>query len=208
MKVIADAAHRGESVEILVASERLQKVEALIARYEKLLRDISDLDEDGTNSPETDDVSQEFVPAKKKEPHNMNAATGRDIGTTERTGFLKKLSESGIDLLHIRGTIYETHSGHKVGIAVATERQPDRWFLGLPYNGFDHAVLLCKPDRGETVNICLPQSFFKEYGADMSQSGGQIKFNVTRRGNGFAITVPGRDSVSVSRFIGAYSPLQ
>jgi len=122
--------------------------------------------------------------------------------------FLKRVSEVGVDLRHVRGSIYETQSGRKVGIAVATERKPDRWFLGLPLQSFDHAVLLCKRDTGDTFEICLPNNFFDEHGDNMSQSGGQMKFNVARRGNGYAILVPGTDGVSVSKFLGAYSLLK
>jgi hypothetical protein len=121
---------------------------------------------------------------------------------------LKRVSEDGVHLSHVRGSIYETQLGCKVGIAVATERKPDRWFLGLPLQGFDHAVLLCKPDTRDTVEICLPKNFFDEYGAKMSQSGGQMKFNVAHRGNGYAILVPGTDGVNVSKFVGGYSLLK
>ena len=122
--------------------------------------------------------------------------------------FLKKAVKNGIHLEHIKGSIYETQSGYKVGIAVATERKPDRWFLGLLLESFDHAVLLCKPDTGDTVEIFLPKKFFDEYRNKMSRSGGQMKFNVARRGSGYAILVPGTDGVSASKFLGDYSLLK
>jgi hypothetical protein len=121
--------------------------------------------------------------------------------------FLKGIAD-GIHLEHIRSSIYETKSGRKVGIAVATERKPDRWFLGLPVESFDHAVLLCKPENRDTIEICLPKNFFDEYGGKMSQSGGQMKFNIARRGNGYSILVPGTDGVNVSKFVGDYTQLR
>lgn len=205
---IAKFAQRGESQEVLAAGERLEKIESLIGRYEKLLRDISDLDTEGRTSPPLEDTRVGSRLVKDKDPRRVGAASGRGIGRTIRMDFLKKVSEDGIHLQHIRGSIYETQSGRKVGIAVATERKPDRWFLGLPLEGFDHAVLLCKRDTGDTVEICLAKNFFDEYGNDMSQSGGQMKFNVARRGNGYAILVPGTDGVSVSKFLGDYSLLK
>lgn len=40
---IADSAQRGASQEILMAGERLGRIDSLIERYDKLLRDVSDL---------------------------------------------------------------------------------------------------------------------------------------------------------------------
>ena len=205
---IAEAAQKGESQEVLAVGERLGKVESLIARHEKLLRDISDLDTPSQKSQPFEDTRKSSRFVRNRDVRELDAVSGRVIGRTIRTDFLKKVSEHGIDLRHIRGSIYETKSGHKVGIAVATERKPDRWFLGLPVQGFDHAVLLCKLDRGPTVEICLPKNFFDEYGTNMSQSGGQIKFNVARRGNGYAILVPGTDGISDSKFLRDYSLLK
>jgi len=205
---IAEAAQRGESQEVLAAGERLGKVEALIARHEILLRDISDLDTTSHKSQPLEDTREGSRLVRNKDLRKLDVASGRGIGRAIRMDFLKKVSEHGVDLRHIRGSIYETQSGHKVGIAVATERKPDRWFLGLPLRGFDHAVLLCRRDTRDTVEICLPKKFFEEYGDNMSQSGGQIKFNIARRGSGYAILVPGTDGVSVSKFLGDYSLLK
>jgi len=205
---IAEFAQRGESQEVLAAGERLEKVEALIGRYEKLVRDISDLDAKGANSQPLEDTRGGSKLIGANDSRKLSMVSGRGIGRTTRMDFLKRVSEVGVNLRHVRGSIYETQSGRKVGIAVATERKPDRWFLGLPLQSFDHAVLLCKPDKGDTVEICLPKNFFDEYGAKMSQSGGQMKFNVAHRGNGYAILVPGTDGVSVSKFLGTYSLLK
>ena len=205
---IAEFAQRGESQEVLAAGQRLEKVEALIGRYERLVRDISDLDTNNPGSQPVEDTRGASRLAREKYFRKLDAESGRSIGKTIRMDFLKKLSEVDVNLRHVKGIIYETQSGRKVGIAVATERKPDRWFLGLTLRGFDHAVLLCKRDPGDTVEICLPKSFFDEYGDHMSQSGDQIKFNVARRGNGYAVLVPGTDGVSVSNFLGAYSLLK
>lgn len=201
---IAEFAQRGESHEIMVASERLNKVEDLIGRYEKLIQDISDLDTEQHQNTQVDSRNKR---SKKLTNQNIFAA-GRGIGKTIRLDFLHKATETGLYLENIRGSIYQAQSGRKVGIAVATERKPDRWFLGLPLKGFDEAVLLCKPDTGDTIEIILPKKFFDEYGDKMSESSGQMKFNVNRRGNGYIILVPGTDGINVSRFIGNYSLLK
>lgn len=198
LKQIAESAQRGNSQEVLDAGVRLGKIESLIERYDKLLEDISDLETRDRKMPNQVASRQASVDA-------MDMASGRGIGKGIRMGFLKKSSEKGIHLEHIKGSIYETRLGHKVGIAVATERNPDRWFLGLPLEGFDHAVLLCRHETGNTVEICLAKNFFDQFGNKMSQSGGQMKFNVARRGSGYVILVPGTDGVSATKFVGDYS---
>ena len=205
LEQIVDSAQRGNSQEVMDAGERLKKIESLIDRHEKLLRDISNLengDQEILHSHNNLDVSR---PMRSKEPGSLDVATARDIGRTIRRAFLNKLSEEGVRLENIRGCIYETKSGHRVGIAVATERNPDRWFLGLKHKSFDHAVLLCKQDTGDTVEICLPKAFFDEYADKMSKSGGQMKFNVARRGSGYVILVPGTDGVNVAQYLRDYS---
>lgn len=206
LKLISESAQRGDSQEVLAVSEKLNKVESLMGRYEKLLRDISDLDT--ISKPQPLDNTRARSSLVKDNAINRLDTAGRGIGRTIRLDFLKKASESGVHLTHIKGSIYETGSGHKVGIAFATERKPDRWFLGLPFGRFDHAVLLCMRDTKETVEICLPNDFFEEYRDHMSQSSGQMKFNIVRRGNGYSILVPSTDGVSVSKFIGDYALLK
>ena len=205
LKEISLAAQRGDSREVLVGGEKLRKIEDLIIKCENLLRDISDL------STANLTIQPSLLEDRKSETgKDVRPAetAGRGIGRTIRQNFLKKASENELHLKHIKGSIYATQSRNKVGIAVATERNSGRWFLGLPLDGFDHAVLLCKPDLGEAVEICLPKSFFDGYGDKMSRSSGQMKFNIARRGSEYAILVPGTDGVSVSKFIGNLSLLK
>ena len=201
---IAEFAQRAESHEVLATGERLNKVEALIKRYENLIQDISELN---SEQPQEAQVDSRNMRSNNLTNQNIYAA-GRGVGKTIRMDFLQKASEKGIYLVNIRGSIYRTPSGRKVGIAVATERKPDRWFLGLPSKKFDEALLLCKPNSGETIEIFLSKNFFDEYGEKMSESSGQMKFNVARRGNGYVILVPGTDGIDGSRFIGDYSLLK
>lgn len=198
---IAEFAQRGQSQEVLAAGEKLNKIEKLIERYEKLIHDISDL-----NSTDPKQGSAHSFRRVDAHPLN-NFAPGRGVGKKIRVDFLRKVSEEGIHLEQIRGSVYETPSGGKVGVAVATERRPDRWFLGLPI-GLDQAVLLCQRENGNVAVVCLPRDFFAEYSDKMSKSGGQMKFNVVRRGSGYSLLVPGTDGINVSRFIGDYSQLK
>ena len=226
LKQIASSAQHGNSQEVLSAGENLKKIESLIDRHEKLLRDISDLGNE-IHSPQPLQNSRVISRlARNSGLRELDVVPGRGIGKTIRMDFLRKVSEDGVHLEHIRGSVYETKSGYKVGVAVATERKADRWFLSAlvllmtarlcPGRAFMskglefrlQAVLLCQKDDGDVMEICLPKNFFDEYGKKMSASGGQMKFNVARRGNGYAILVPGTDGVNISKFIGDYSLLK
>ncbi|MBN1625372.1 MAG: hypothetical protein JW944_02515 [Deltaproteobacteria bacterium] len=202
LRKIAESAQRSQSQEVLIASEKLQKIERLIERYEQLLNDMSDLDATDLTSLPTRNVSVKLL-----NPYNHKVVPGRGIGKTIRMDFLKKVGKAGLQLEQMRGSVYGTQSGRKVGVAVATERKPNRWFLGLPI-GIDQAVLLCQSESGDVATICLPKDFFAEYGDKMSKSGGQMKFNVMRRGSGYSLLIPGTDGVNVSRFVEDYSQLK
>lgn len=202
LRKIAESAQRGQSQEVLAASEKLQEIERLIARYEQLLNDISNLDSTDLTSPPTRNVS-----ANASHLNDPKVVPGRGIGKKIRMDFLQKTRKAGLLLEQMRGSVYGTQSGCRVGVAVATERKPDRWFLGLPI-GLDQAVLLCQRENGDVATICLPKDFFAEYGDKMSKSGGQMKFNVMRRGNGYSLLIPGTDGVNVSRFVDDYLQLK
>jgi hypothetical protein len=206
---IAQAAQEGKSDVVLAASERLTKVESLIKRHEQLILEIAELHSKKVNArtPAAPEGSP-WRPLENLTLH-LGGKTPREYGREIREAFLERLAKGGIHLQPAKGSsIYSTKSGQRVGIAVATERQPDRWFLGLPMGGFDHAVLLCRRDKGDIIEMLLPRTFFEQYGSRMSQSKGQVKFNIARRGTGYAVQVPGTEGVSVSGFSSDYSFLQ
>jgi hypothetical protein len=128
---------------------------------------------------------------------------GRAHGVQIRSGFLERAAKVGLVFRHQRGAIYSTPSGRRVGIAVATERKPNRWFLGLGEDDFDAAVLLCAPDAGNVIDICLPQRFVAQHKRYFSRSGGQIKFNVARRGGHTVVKIPTQAAEQVDQFIEA-----
>jgi len=205
---IAEAAQRGNSQEVLECGERLEKLESLIGRYENLIRDISSLAAEDTGSKSRPGPLEDRIIEGSTMGKNLNSTSGKRAGKKIRSTFLRILSEKGIQLRQITGTIYETQSGRKVGIAVATECRPDRWFLGLPIGGFDHAILLCERETGDTEEFWLPKSFFDHYGGSMSRSGDQLKFNIARKGNGYVVLVPGTTGVSTSSFRKDYALLK
>jgi hypothetical protein len=150
-------------------------------------------------------LSSSETPKKELTLKSM-AATARRHGEEIREAFLQRLKGEGVHLQLIKGkTIYLTKSGQRVGIAVATERQPNRWFLGLPIAGFDHAVLLCQRDTGDVAEIRLPDRFFSKYGSFMSQSKNQVLFKIVQKNSEVSVQVPGTEGIPVSSFSSDYS---
>lgn len=100
-----------------------------------------------------------------------------------------------------RGVIYRTQSGSRVGIAVATETGPNRWFLGLPDTQLDWVVLLCHADE-DVLDFVLPMTSLSDVWLQLSRSGGQVKFNVNRRNGGYHLQVPGAGPLDIRPFLG------
>src|SRR5699024_11801683 len=64
--------------------------------------------------------------------------TARQKGKLRREEFISDLEKSGIELNRVKGSLFKTKTGKRVGVAYASERQEDRWFLGLPARSEEH----------------------------------------------------------------------
>ncbi|MDO3377099.1 hypothetical protein [Geoalkalibacter halelectricus] len=204
LSAISKAAGEGKADTVLAESERLEKIENLISRQKQIR---SELDGLRSGTPQTAQLKIRRIAATPVgESRSAQMVSSRELGEQIRSEFLRKREAEGIHLQLIKGkTIFRTRSGKRVGLAVATERQPNRWFLGLPAGGFDHAVLLCQRENGEVIDIPLPEKFFEKYGREMSESKGQLKFNVVNRGSGLLVQVPGTDGINGKSFTSDYS---
>jgi hypothetical protein len=204
LSAISKAASEGKTDTILAESEKLEKIENLISRHKQITSELEGL---RSGTPQTTEPkTRRIVATPVSESRSAQMVSSRELGEQIRSEFLRKREAEGIRLQLIKGkTIFRTRSGKRVGLAVATERQPNRWFLGLPAGGFDHAVLLCQRENGEVIDIPLPEKFFEKYGREMSESKGQLKFNVVNRGSGLLVQVPGTDGINWKSFTGDYS---
>jgi hypothetical protein len=207
---IAEAAKQGDSEHVLRVGKKLQQVDLCLQRYDEILHEIEQLDTNGMSVNLGCQGSDSCRDTKVSLERTSLARAGREAGARIRRSFLGKLAGLGRNLSPLRGTVYKTPSGVRVGIAVASarqERQKNRWFLGLPDGEFDIAVLLCETVEGEVIDVCLHQSFFAQYGHLLSKSNGQVKFNAYQRSKRFSIKVPSVGDVEVSRFISDYSSI-
>jgi len=204
LSAISKAASEGNTDTVLAESEKLEKIKNLISRHKQITSELEEL-RSGTTQI-TQPKTRRIVATPVSESRSAQMVSSRELGEQIRGEFLRKREAEGIHLQLIKGkTIFRTSSGKRVGLAVATERQPNRWFLGLPAGGFDHAVLLCQRENKEVIDIPLPDKFFEKYGRDMSESKGQLKFNVVNRGSGLLVQVPGTDGINGKSFASDYS---
>ena len=207
LSAISKAASEGKTDLVLAESEKLEKITNLISRHSQIISELEVLRSGNPQIPRQ--KTRRIVASSVDESRSSQMVSSRELGEHIRHEFLSKREAEGIQLQLIKGkTIFRTRSGRRVGLAVATERQPNRWFLGLPAGGFDHAVLLCQRESGEVIDIPLPEKFFVQYGNDMSQSKGQLKFNVVNRGSGLLVQVPGTNGVNGKSFASDYSFLK
>jgi hypothetical protein len=198
------AASEGKTALVLSESENLKKIELLIDRHKKIILELEELKSRQSISDASTRCIQQTNSEKVNSVPSLKIVSSRELGGRIREKLLYKIDEVGISLELVRGkTIYRTKSGKRLGIAFATERQPDRWFLGLPAGGFDHAILLCQRENGEFIEVMLPEKFFMKH--TLSESKGQIKFNIVRRGGKVLLLVPGTNGVSDSSFASDYS---
>jgi hypothetical protein len=201
LKDIAAAASVEDTTTLLNHADRLRSIDDLLGSYSKL-----DSQAEALLTPAGPGEEPSFrralpTPVRWRVP-------GRGHGKKVRAAFLDSAQSAGLDLVPLRGAIFTAPDGTRVGVAVATERQPDRWFLGLAEDGFDAAVLLCQEDLSDrTLDICLPSSFVAQHASYLSRSGGQVKFNVVRRGGRVALTIPTIGTVDVQQYLGAISGL-
>jgi hypothetical protein len=152
------------------------------------------------------DVSDVLALSKKLEKlaslMKRRELSPRERGRRHRVDFVQALARMGVTLQPLKGAIFKSPRGVRVGVAYAREdsRQKDKWFLGLPENKFEHAVLLCEDRSGKEIYFSLPKEFLHEHGKTLSKSGGQIKFNVARRIGEFFLDLPWRESVTIEAF--------
>jgi len=200
--VADEADEESDTGKLVELTEGLRATEQLIGRLKSDLADAESL----LNSEDPITTTNRKSAPLPESVYARERVAGRGYGSAIRSDFLLRAEKRGIRFAPVKGSIYSA-AGKTVGIAVATERQLNRWFLGLPEGAFKAAVLLCQTKSGRTLEICLPEAFFERYGRQLSRSTGQIKFNVVNRSGNIFLTIPEMTPVDVDRYEGALAQL-
>lgn len=132
--------------------------------------------------------------------------SAKTAGTQARNEWVTGLRKHGISL-HGHRRRFQTARGQSVAVAFATERSKNRWFLGLPDQPTEIAVLLCRSITGELCDIVLPMSDLRRTWHALSRSNNEVKFNVKKDASRFLLQVPG-ESLDVTRYVGNPAPLR
>lgn len=135
--------------------------------------------------------------------------SNREIGALKRHEFVRdiKLHED-ITLLESKGAIFSTNSREAVGIAYASERQQNRWFLGLPDSNYHAFVLLCEPKIGGMKRFILPRDFYQRIRNHLSVKNNQLKFNVSKKKSRYYLSVPSIGNIDISDYLENYIPFE
>lgn len=155
------AAEVGDTTALANATRRAEKAQTLAAQVKKL-----ELEVERLRAPEPQQA--------RTNGSIVGELSAKAHGEQRRRRWV---AEHAPSLKHEKGQIYRGESGARVGIAFATERQPNKWFLGLPAESFDEAVLLCETEEGDLDAFLLDERFLHEYGALLTRSGAGVKFN-------------------------------
>jgi hypothetical protein len=142
--------------------------------------------------------------------------SNKEMGMRVRESYISQLQHSGVKIDQVDRIWAKAYGNLWVAMPFATERRPNRWFLGLSEsevferirNGGLAIVLLCQSDMGDTLDFVLPPSKVKETASQLSKSQGQLKFNLKKVGNRYHLVIPNHGTVDVSDYRGNVSILQ
>ena len=194
---IRRAADAGDTIKIQRLSNLLGEIEAAEKRATALDDDVKSYTErlDGR------DKTRSHALRAKESLTTTGAISRKQFGKEMRERFAR---EHG--LIPVRGAIYKTRSGSRLGIATAAETRPGHWFLGLPDTDLDCVVLICE-GHNERLDFVLPMTSISSAWPRLSRSAGQVKFNVDRRNGSYRLQVPRNAPIDIGPFVGRYTPL-
>ena len=132
--------------------------------------------------------------------------TKNERGKACRERYTRELSAKGIRLLRVKGRIYETASGRRVGIAYASEVITDKWWMGLLDDKYDVLVLLCEPNSGNLLDFVLPTDFVRKAWPLLSRNGKQREMHVQRIGVNYELE-PGRGLGKINQYLSNHAEL-
>lgn len=204
LAAIREAANESDTSRIGPLAGLLQRIEADEKTVTTLQDNLRHYEEQ-LSAPSTTTGTAQALNATRTVPLGRSRMQrGRALGKEMRGIFAKDHN-----LTPVRSTIYSTPSHLRVGLAASTEdeNRPDRWFLGLPDEELDVAVLLCQATDGQLLDFVLGREPLAAIWAFSSRSGGQVKFNVSRRNGTYQLQIPGKAPLDLGRFLRNYNAL-
>lgn len=207
LKDIEEAAKKGDTNTIVSKSCYLEKTNDLSLKLEQIANAMQNLEEQGNATIEKKITSSNIFHIAKE---NGNDISPKEKGEHRREQFLSELSEKGIHISQVKGTLFKNKSGKFIGIASASEVKDNRWFLGLPQNKYWSIVLICEGKNGKLSSFILPEDFLSDYLRKMSldKEGEQIKFNIFLKGNKYQLQIRREGRVDITNFKNNFDKLK
>jgi hypothetical protein len=202
LRDIGIAARKQDAAAVLALQRKLETLASLIRRQEEIDRTLAVFERSLAAGPDMPVTTTEG-PASD----DYRKVSAKERGRRHRDDFVRTLSSRGVVLHRLKGAIFRSPRGTRVGVAYGRESKSDRWFLGLPEDGFDQAVLLCEDRSGRVIHFSLTKEFMDEHGDALSRKDGQVKLNVFRRDGEFSLQLPKRGSVTIEPYRDNFSGL-
>lgn len=210
MKALKKSVEAGDVHTIVLHTKIVEDVEYILNRYVDLENSFKYL-ENKIKSFHTNKAlpSESFSTLLSDSANQDRPLSNREIGALKRHEFVRdiKLHED-FTLLESKGAIFSTNSRETVGIAYASERQENRWFLGLPDSDFYAFVLLCQPKIGGLKRFILPSDFYQRIRNHLSEKNNQLKFNVSKKKSRYYLSVPNIGNIDISDYLENYVPFK
>jgi hypothetical protein len=174
------ALKQGAKPNFFEAAERLRSGDALLSQVVSLWQG-----NNLTPVPPTNGLPSDYISAKERGERVRCDWVGSTLGKS---------------VVQLKGTLYQNGRKETIGIAYAKEQtnRKNRWFLGLLENKFQSAVLLCESVEGTIHAFCLSREFISKYRHALSVSHGQVKFNVTKQGESWFLSLLGSEEIAIT----------
>jgi len=131
----------------------------------------------------------------------------KERGDRARQDYISRLQKEGLTM-RLAGGIwaYLERGDSWVALPSATERRPNRWFLGISEReatekGRAFIALLCQEESGSVVDIVLPPDVVTMILPRLFCYKGQVKFNVKRVGNRYQLMIPRAEPMDLSSYV-------
>ena len=161
------------------------------------------------------EIETALISLTQKVTLNMDTAQNtnksyKQIGKEERKIFTQEAKKKGIILSEEKGPLYRDKLGGLVGIPYASERNPNRWWLGLPNKKYQNIVLICKNEFSERTYFIFPYTFCAKYqdklGTDKKEK--QIKLNVLMKNGIYTLIIPDSEPITINEYIDKFDNIQ
>ena len=210
MKALKKSVEAGDVHTIVLQTKLVEDVEYILNRYIELEISFKHL-ENKIKSFQTNKAlpPESFLMQQSDSIIQDKPLSNRAIGTLKRLEFVRDIKRiKDFTLLESKGAIFSTNSRETVGIAYASERQQNRWFLGLPDSDYYAFVLLCKPKIGGIKRFILPRNFYQRIRNNLSVKNNQLKFNVSKKKSMYYLSVPNLGNLEIWDYLENYVPFE